>query len=187
MIEQRGLSRRRFLAVAVAGSAVAGSLLIGRAQLASWTYPASSWAHLDDRMAAVLKQLGGIWLPREHPAFPAPGPLYLAGLDRAFGLLPAHLAAQVVSAIQAFDWAAIVYGGHGRPFAHLDTAGAHAYVQRWARGRPEQRALIAALRQLVCVAYWGQASTWPATGYRGPLHQRAELPSLGDAPEPVRL
>lgn len=187
MHPELGFSRRAFLGVAAAGTALGAAGLVGKARLDAADYPASAWPAFSDRVAAVLQRLAQLWLPVSRDAFPHPDELpTMDALAQAWAALPPALQSQLNLATEALEVAALVYGWHGRVFSQLDDADARAYLQRWARGATAQRALIAAFRQLVGVSYWRHPDTWPATGYPGPLHQRAELPALGDAPEPER-
>ena len=187
MQTQARISRRAFLAVATAGAALGAGAMVVSSRLGAAEYPSSRWATLSDRVAAVLTALGDLWLPASGGDFPLPAQVpVLDNLASLWGDMPAHLVPQVNLGVEAFEVAALVYGWHGHLFTRLSAAGQHAYVQRWANGATTQRALVMALRQLVLVSYWQDPSTWPATGYPGPLHQRAELPALGDAPEPSR-
>ncbi len=187
MQSQSGFSRRALLGVASAGVALGAAGLVGKARLDAAGYPASAWPVFSDRVAAVLQRLGSLWLPLGRGPFPHPEELpYMDALAQAWAALPDALQEQLNLATEALEVAALVYGWHGRVFSGLSDAQAHAYLRRWATGATAQRALIAAFRQLVAVSYWRHPQSWPATGYPGPLHLRAELPALGDAPEPAR-
>ena len=184
---QAGISRRGFLAVAAAGGALAaGGLWLGQ-RIGAVRYPDSPWPHLDARAQAVFVALGRLWLPADREAFPAPESLpVLRHIDHGLGHLDASLRGQVLSGMAAFEQAAVIYGWHGSVFSQLEADEARAYVRRWAGGLAPQRALVGGLRLLVVPAYWREPATWAATGYQGPLYRRAEIPALGDAPEPTR-
>ncbi len=184
---QAGLSRRALLTICASVSALAGTGLLVRQQL-NVDYPPSAWPGLDAQTAAIFRRLAQRFLPAASPDFPAFDSLpMMDGLARDLSQLPAALSDQLIMGLKAFNAAALVYGWHAEVFVALSDQDADRYLERWARGLPPQRALVMASRQLLCLHYWRHASTWPATGYAGPLHLRSAIPALGDAAEPLRL
>lgn len=75
---------------------------------------------------------------------------------------------------------------HGKPFSQLPDKDAAAFCDAWADDAdPLKRGLVTALKKLVALSYWANPPTWAALGYDGPVSDRWELKSIGNAPMPV--
>lgn len=184
---KRGPTRRQVLKFSAAAALIG---LTGAGM--TWchhggNYPqAGQLEHLDGHQAAVLEQLAQVFIGPGTAERPGPEDLPVSsGVDGMLAPLAPKLRDDFLLGITGFDYGAIVLGWHGQRFLELEPTDATAYVQRWFDGAPVQRALIGNLRQLVLVNYWRQRPSWPATGYLGPLHERAAIPRYGNAPRPA--
>lgn len=75
---------------------------------------------------------------------------------------------------------------YGKPFSQLADKDAAAFCDSWADDAdPVKRGLVTALKKLVALSYWANPPTWAALGYDGPVSDRWELKSIGNAPMPV--
>ncbi|MFP1684268.1 gluconate 2-dehydrogenase subunit 3 family protein [Alloalcanivorax sp. C16-1] len=185
---QRGLSRRRFLTWALAGTAgvaavaAGGFALLRRSPLDEQAKPA--WAgglsrqeyHLFDRARVAL-------LPTEGTNLPDTGQVpVVANVQNMLGYMAPPLRDQLATGLGLFDNAAVVF--HGRRFVDLDPATARDYFDAWSRGNAIQRTLATVIKQLVYSAYWSDPATWPPIEFDGPVSEQWGLAYLGNAPLP---
>ena len=185
---QRGLSRRRFLAWTLAGTAgvaavaAGGFALLRRSPLDEQAKPA--WAeglsrqeyHLFDRARVAL-------LPTEGTDLPGTDQVpVVANVRTTLGYMAPPLRDQLATGLSLFDNAAVVF--HGRRFVDLAPATARDYFDAWSRGNSIQRTLATVIKQLVYSAYWSDPATWPPIEFDGPVSERWGLAYLGNAPLP---
>lgn len=74
---------------------------------------------------------------------------------------------------------------YGKPFVELTNAQAAEFCDTWADSdEVSHRALTVGLKKLVGLAYWANPPTWEPLGYGGPVTEKWNLESLGNAPLP---
>ena len=74
---------------------------------------------------------------------------------------------------------------YGKPFVELSDKQAAAFCDTWADSdEVPQRALAMGLKKLIGLAYWANPPTWEPLGYGGPVTEKWNLVSLGNAPLP---
>lgn len=166
------LTRRRFLAIGLAGAAVlAATRLLERPVGAA----SSAYRVLDRESASVVGALVPVVLAG---AIPAQGAARAAairevveGFDRAVsGLAPAvrDEIGELLGVLR-FGPTRYVLTGVASP---LETASAEqisAFLSRWRTSRFDLlRAGYQALTQLIQASWYGNAASWPAIGYPGP-------------------
>jgi hypothetical protein len=74
---------------------------------------------------------------------------------------------------------------YGKTFVELSDKQAAAFCDAWADSdEVPHRALAMGLKKLVSLAYWANPPTWEPLGYGGPVTEKWNLVSLGNAPLP---
>ena len=74
---------------------------------------------------------------------------------------------------------------YGKPFVELSNTQAAEFCDTWADSdEVSHRALTVGLKKLVGLAYWANPPTWVPLGYGGPVTDKWNLESLGNAPLP---
>ncbi|QTN42181.1 twin-arginine translocation signal domain-containing protein [Marinobacter salsuginis] len=76
-------------------------------------------------------------------------------------------------------------GEYGKPFVELSDKQAAVFCATWANSdEVPHRALAMGLKKLVGLSYWANPPTWKPLGYGGPVSEKWNLQSLGNAPLP---
>ncbi len=74
---------------------------------------------------------------------------------------------------------------YGKPFVDLSDEQAATFCDTWADSdEVPHRALAMGLKKLVGLSYWANPPTWAPLGYGGPVTDKWNLESLGNAPLP---
>ncbi|WP_304639685.1 twin-arginine translocation signal domain-containing protein [Pseudomonas sp.] len=180
-----GLSRRTFLKAA-AGVAVA--VTIGTGLMGAAGAFASLPAGIKVMSAAeygVMNRLMQVMLVTEGTALvPASEIPVMQTLDAALlaGMAP-NILDGLKGGIGYFN--AGPKATYGKFFVELNDAQAAAFCDAWADSDEiPHRALAMGLKKLVGLAYWANPPTWQPLGYGGPVTEKWNLQSLGNAPLP---
>lgn len=190
--ELRALSRRRFLtytllATATGAAALAGTFsLLARSPKDAQPRPADIEA-LTDQEYHLFRAVCAAVLPVDgnaHGLLPWTQVPVLRNIDQLVKQVAQPARGDMTTALKIFDNAAVVSGWHGKRFVDLDVEEARAHLAVWNHGNGIQRALSNLVRKLAYIGYWGEAATWAAIDYDGPVTRRWGLPSLGNAPLP---
>jgi hypothetical protein len=167
------ISRRTFIVAGVAGSAA----LAGAYWLRGSFEPQSA---LDDDANAIVAAVVPALLDGALPADPARrsqaiGETVSAVRQAIAGLPPAaQRELGELFALLAFAPARVALARVGSPWATAPAVEVEAFLERWrTSGVRLFRSAYDALHQLVLAAWYGQPSSWAATGYSGP----PELPA----------
>ena len=165
-------SRRRFLQVGLAGAAV----LVAARVLDRADAPASPALRvLDARTAAVVAALvpavlAGM-LPSDPDARAGAVRDVVEAFDRAVGGLAPAIRRDIddLLALLRYPPTRIALAGLVASWEKAEVAAVAAFLERW-RASPFalQRSGCQALTQLLQAAWYGNALSWPATGYAGP-------------------
>jgi len=74
---------------------------------------------------------------------------------------------------------------YGKPFVELSDKQAEEFCNAWADSdAAPHRGLAMGLKKLIGLAYWANPPTWKPLGYGGPVTEKWNLVSLGNAPLP---
>lgn len=179
------LGRRDFLkfSAAAAGLAAAGGLF---APLASAVDLPPGIRHLSGPEYAVFHRLMEVALPTRGTALvPTARIPVLQTLDGALlATMEAHILKGLKGGIAYFNEGPTAM--FGKPFVALSDIEARAFCDIWADSDElPQRALVVGLKKLVGLAYWANPPTWAPLGYDGPVTDKWNLKSLGNAPMPT--
>lgn len=178
--------RRRQLLKGTAGAAILGGLA---GPLAGCDETKTPYTNLEATAAADMRKLVEVLLPIPEGGtlVPTAEVPVVANVDAMLGNVPGHLREDLDLGLRLFHYGAIVLGWHFRTFPSLTREAATAYCRRWQSGGATQRGLMAALKEIVYVAYWREPATWPPIGYDGPVTEPNGIPRLGVAPAPEEL
>lgn len=180
-----GLSRRTFLkaAAGVAVAASIGSGLLGAA--GAFASVPEGIKVMSAKEYEVMNRLMRVMLVTEGTKLvPASEIPVMQTLDAA---LLATMAPEILEGLKGGigyfnDGPRTIYG---KPFTELTDAQAASFCDAWAdSAEVPQRALAMGLKKLVGLAYWANPPTWEPLGYGGPVTERWNLQSLGNAPLP---
>jgi hypothetical protein len=172
------LSRRSFLKLGVAGSVALGttSLVAGLAGCGKREQAvAQGFAFLRDADVAMFRALAPVVLGDALPADATREPLVVETLKRIDGacvLLEPYMQAEVLKLfdllhLRVTRWATT---GIGAPWDQAEAADIARFLERW-RGSSigAFNAGYRLLTKLVAASYYAIPSTWPLSGYPGPL------------------
>lgn len=115
---------------------------------------------------------------------PADPQQVLINMDALVGKMHVDLRSDVNLLFSAFNLSSILLSGRFSKFENLSKDGALRYLERWQSGVMAQRAIVTALKKFIYLSYWREESSWSAIGYDGPVSNKWNLPSLGNAPSP---
>ena len=149
---------------------------------------------LSPRQQATLIALCRRMVPL--PEEPDPSAARLArGVEVRLGAMDAGAARRVTGLLSLMDApaAGLLNAARWRGFADLDGARQDGWLRAWeVSPLPMLRTAFQALRRLVLSTHYSDPSTYPALGYRGPLHTRqpavaweGPLPGAASAADPV--
>jgi hypothetical protein len=173
------LSRRHFIAAAAARGAAPG-LAAAQAAPPKMKFVGETEARVFQRLLDVMLPTAGSPLvpPAQVPVLPT--------LDAALlGTMEPHILAGLKGGIGYFNDGPLAR--HQRRFVDLNDEEAARFCDAWsASSEPPQRALASGLKKLVALAYFANPPTWAPLEYDGPMSAPGKLPSLGNAPLPVR-
>jgi hypothetical protein len=166
------LTRRRFLAIGLAGAAVlAATRLLERPAGA----PSSAYRVLDRESAALIGALVPVVLagalPAQGAAQDAAIREVVAGFDRAVSGLAPAVREEIDELLGVLRFGPTRYLLTGIA-ASLEAASAEqisAFLSRWRTSRFDLlRAGYQALTQLIQASWYGNSASWPTIGYPGP-------------------
>lgn len=131
---------------------------------------------LDAREYAVMAALAARIVP-DRPGFPTVEELSTAvAADALLQKMDASVRAEMKQLLRLFENALTnaLFGGRPRPFTSLSPPTQDEVLREWRDSRLEvRRTGYQALRGLVLAAYYGDARTWAAVGYPGPVEESA--------------
>lgn len=187
------LSRRRFLKYGLWLSAGAIALVAGgfswlrRSPLDEQAVPAGL-SHLQPAHYHLFRQLAQVMLPVDGTTLlPADQIDIAARVDQLLAGIDAAPRKQLLTGLTLLDNLAVLGGGHGGRLVDMPAADAAAYIDRWVNSSIfPLRAIANAAGRLVKTAYWSDPQTWSAIDYPGPVTRARGIPSLGNAPMPIR-
>jgi hypothetical protein len=181
----RPFSRRSFL---VSGLTVGAALMtLGLTACSSEVHVAPAGIeYLGSSEITVLEKLIEALLPTEGtPMVAASSIPIINNVDTMFGEMNPKTQADLKVALKLFNYGSAVFSRHFTQFSKLDAQVARSYIDDWQNGLPMQRAIATVLKKFIYLAYWRDERTWPPLEYEGPVSDRWNLPSLGNAPIPV--
>ncbi|MGH8453754.1 MAG: hypothetical protein ACRESW_04305 [Nevskiales bacterium] len=179
-LDWHGLSRRRFLKLALAtsgalGLAGVGATLEGCAKHTAVGVDGRPYLFLDDGMAQAFTAFAEAVIPRQ-PGFPT---LADAGvvrrMDEEVSFVGESIREDLCSALGLLEITPFLYGRFSR-FSRLDIAGRQQIIRALLNSHVETfRAVGSNLKFLVHFFYFGHPAAWKAIHYDGPF---AHLPPI---------
>ncbi|MEQ9365220.1 MAG: hypothetical protein RIF32_13310 [Leptospirales bacterium] len=185
----RPISRSRFLKGAALGIATISTVSVatgcGGAVESSVNIPAGL-EYLAEDHCRLLIRAAEVILPVKGTEFAALEDVaLLENLDALVGTLSPPVREELLGALGIFNYGPY-FSLYFQSFRNLSAERAANFCRSWESGFEIQRALMAVLKKLIFIAYWGAAATWPAIGYDGPVTKTFGIPKLGNAASPQR-
>lgn len=126
-----------------------------------------------------------VLLPTRAGWVPAAEVPVLQKIDALLSPMPEAVRRDLAMGLLIFDHGPL-FSGYGSRFVDLSDDDARAYWDRWMNAGQVQRTLANVVKKLLALAYLGHPSAWAAMEYDGPVSRRWGLPSLGNAPLPLK-
>jgi hypothetical protein len=172
LLSQAGTTRRGFLALLGAGSALASVARVPRAAAATAS-PAAAGRFFAEAEREILTQVVERMVATGEPEAPAVRDTRAIDVIDAVveGLDPA-ISAPLPTLLRAVEWGPFLFDRRLSRFTRLLPEAQDASLRGWMESRLAlRRQGFLALRNLAFVGYWSQEETWPLIGYAGPLRR----------------
>ncbi|HAU15841.1 MAG: hypothetical protein CMK83_16785 [Pseudomonadales bacterium] len=181
------LKRRRFMALAAHTILVAGAGAVLSACSDPPVAEAPAGRVLSADQVAFFTRFAHVVLPTEGTTMtPLEQVPVLENLDHLMAGMDPDIRSNLAKAMGLFEHGSLVMGWYFSRFSGLPTNEAIAYIDAWQSGHYVQQGIISVLKKLVYASYWREPSTWGPLAFDGPVSEKWGLPSLGEAPLPVR-
>lgn len=171
------LSRRRFLAVSLAGLSLAVGGGTGGLLALRGTVPhVEGLRCLSDRQFRTLCALAQVMLPA-GPVFPL-GALELdlpRAMDRFLADEPGYIAKDLRTALTLLEFGPLLFDFRFTTFGNLPEPARLAHFESWCHsGRLLRRQVALAFRKFFCLVYYDHEAIWSHIGYPGPRLPRQD-------------
>lgn len=181
------MRRRRFLATSAYALLAVGAGGVLSACSDNPVGKVAAGSALSAEQMAFFKRLSQVLLPTEGTKLaPLDSIPVLSNLDDLFASMDSQVRSDLGTAVDLFEHAGLVLGLRFTRFTRMSDQDAVAYIDGWQTGHPMQMGIVTILKKLVYACYWRDEQTWGPVQFDGPVSVKWGLPSLGEAPLPVR-
>lgn len=168
------VSRRRFLALAGSGAALASLARVRAVPAAALVAPDGAPRFFAAAEREILTQVVERMVDTGEPgAPPVRATRAIDTIDALCAGLDPGATAPLPALLRLVEWGPLLFEARFARFTALDDTEQDRSLAGWMESRLALRRIgFQALRNLALLGYWSQDETWPLVGYAGPLLQK---------------